>query len=261
MIVNNSDELKAEIIWALKSVYSGYSYNSSKDMSSLFHTMFPDSKIAKDMTIDADKIRYVINFGIAPIFKSMLVESIKLSECYVVCFDKSLNSETQNYEMDDILIRFFDAKDNKVKTCYLDSQYLGHSTHSDLIRGYNETAKDLDENKLVQISMDGPNFSLKMLQKINEERTANEFHHLISIGSCGLHTIHGTFCTGAEATDWSIKKVLRGVYIVLHDSPARGENYQEITGSDTFPLNFCTTWYLYLSIIYIYIYIYIYIFI
>ena len=31
-IVNNSDKRKAEIIWALKSVCSGYSYNSSKDM-------------------------------------------------------------------------------------------------------------------------------------------------------------------------------------------------------------------------------------
>ena len=217
--------------------------------------MFPDSKIAKDMTIGTDKIRYVINFGIAPIFKSMLVESIKLSECYVVCFDESLNNETQNCEMN-VLIRFFDAKDNKVKTRYLDSQYLGHSTHSDLIRGYNEAVKDLDENKLVQISMDGPNVNLKMLQKINEERTANEFHHLISIGSCGLHTVHGAFRTGAEATDWSIKKILRGAYIVLHDSPARREDYQEITGSDTFPLNFCAARYLYLyvSIIYIYIY-------
>ena len=48
----------------------------------------------------------------------MLVESIKLSECYVVYFDESLNNETQNCEMD-VLIRFFDAKDNKAKTCYL----------------------------------------------------------------------------------------------------------------------------------------------
>ena len=138
VIVNNSDKLKAEIICALKSVYSGYSYNLSKDMSSLFHTMFPDSKIAKGVTNGTGKIRYVINFGIAPIFKSMLlVEPIKLSECYVVCFDESLNNETQNCEMD-VLIRFFDVKGNKVKTCYLDSEYLGHSMHSDLIRDYNE---------------------------------------------------------------------------------------------------------------------------
>ena len=66
----------------------------------------------------------------------------------------------------DVII-FFDAKNNKVKTRYLDLQYLGHSTHSDLIRSYNEAVKDLDENKLVQISMDGPIVNLKMLQKIN----------------------------------------------------------------------------------------------
>ena len=185
----------------------------------------------------------------------MLVESIKLSECYVVCFDESLNNKTQNCEMD-ILIRFFDAKDNKVKTRYLDLQYLGHSTHSDLIRGYNEVVKDLNENKPVQISMDGANIILKMLQKISEERKANEFHHLISIGSCGLHTIHGAFRTGPEATDWSTRKILRGAYIVLHDSTARREDYQEITGSDTFPVNFCATGYLYLSFIYIYMCLY-----
>ena len=63
----------------------------------------------------------------------MLVEA-KLSECSVVCFDESLNSKTQNCEID-VQIRFFDAKDIKFKTRYLDSQCLGHSTHSDLIRG------------------------------------------------------------------------------------------------------------------------------
>ena len=78
----------------------------------------------------------------------MLVELIKLSKCYVVSFDESLNNETQNCKMDG-LIRFCAAKDNKVKTRYLDSQYFGHSMRSDLIRGYNEAVKDLDENKLV----------------------------------------------------------------------------------------------------------------
>ena len=69
--------------------------------------------------------------------------------------------------------------------------------------------------------MDGLNVNLKLLKKINEEQTSNEFHHLISIGSCGLHTTHGDFCAGAEATEWSIKKTLTGAYDVLHDSSAR----------------------------------------
>ena len=89
--------------------------------------------------------------------------------------------------------------------------------------------------------MDGPNVNLKLPEKINEERTLNEFHCLIFIGSCGLHTIHTAFRSGVEATEWSIKKILTGSYYVLHDSPARREDYQEVTGSNKFPLNFCGT--------------------
>ena len=204
VVVNNSEKRKAEFIWTLKTVSSGYSNNSSKDISNLFYAMFPDSKIAKDTRLGADKVKYVINFGIAPVFKNALTESIKKSEFYVVSFDESFNDNTQNCEMD-ILIRYFDADDSKIKTRYLDSHCFGHSTHSDLLREYNKALKDLCENKLVQISIDGLNVNLKLLEKINEERTSNEFHRLISIGSCGLHTIHGAFRAGAEATEWSIK--------------------------------------------------------
>ena len=118
VVVNNSGKLKAEIIWTLKTVSSGYSNNSSKDISNLFYAMFPDSKIAKDMRLCADKVKCVINFGIAPVFKNALTESIKKSEFNVVSFDESLNDSTQNCEMN-VLIRYFGADDNKIKTCYL----------------------------------------------------------------------------------------------------------------------------------------------
>ena len=103
----------------------------------------------------------------------------------------------------------FDANDNTMKTRYLDSHFPGHSTHTDLLREYHKALKDLCENKLVQISMDGLNVNLELLKKINEERTSNEFHCLISIGSCGLHTIHGAFHAAAEAIEGSIKKILQ----------------------------------------------------
>ena len=90
--------------------------------------------------------------------------------------------------------------------------------------------------------MDGLNVNLKLLEKISEERTSNEFRHQISMGTCRLHMIHGAFHTGAEATEWSIKKVLTRTYYILHNSPAKREDYQEVTGSNKFPLNFCSTW-------------------
>ena len=87
--------------------------------------MFLDSKIAKDMRLGADKVKYVINFGIAPAFKNALTECMKKSEFCIVSFDESLNDNTQNCEMD-VVIRYFDADGNKIKTRYLDSHFLGH---------------------------------------------------------------------------------------------------------------------------------------
>ena len=61
VVVNNSEKLKAEIIWTLKTVYSVYSNNSSKDISNTCYAMFPDSKIAEDVRLGFGKVKYVIN--------------------------------------------------------------------------------------------------------------------------------------------------------------------------------------------------------
>ena len=48
--------------------------------------------------------------------------------------------------------------------------------------------------------MDGRNVNLKFLQLIQKDREENQQYGLIDIGSCGLHTIHNAFKTGAEET-------------------------------------------------------------
>ena len=45
-------------------------------------------------------MRYVVNFGITPVFKSILIDSVKKAEVFVAIFDESLNEQTQNCEMD-----------------------------------------------------------------------------------------------------------------------------------------------------------------
>ena len=94
VVVNSSEKIKAEIIWTLTTVSSVYSNNSSKDFSNLFYAMFPDSKIAKDMRLGVGKVKYIIDFGMAPVFKNAWTESIKKSEFCVVRFDASLNDST-----------------------------------------------------------------------------------------------------------------------------------------------------------------------
>ena len=79
----------------------------------------------------------------------------------------------------------------------------------------------------------------KYFEALENYRAECELPKLINIGSCSLHIIHGAFQTGAEKSSWNLKKTLRGIWQILHDSPARREDYEAVTGSTTYPLSFC----------------------
>ena len=98
--------------------------------------MFTDNNIAKSIRVRADKMRYVVHFWITPVFKSILVYSVKKAEVFLALFGESLNKQTQNCEMD-ILIRYFDDDiESMVKVRYLTSNFIRHSTHTDLYREF-----------------------------------------------------------------------------------------------------------------------------
>ena len=101
--------------------------------------------------------------------------------------------------------------------------------------------KQLDVNKLLQISVDGPSVNQKFLEWLWKERKGDEQYQVINIGSCGLHTILGAFKTGAENTKWNIKQVLKGAYEVFDDSPARRDDFESVTGTKVYPFFFCVT--------------------
>ena len=69
---------KAEIVWSLKSVCSGFRNNSASDINQVFTAMFPDSKIAKSFQSGPYKLNYICNFGLAPFLKTIL--KLKKSE-------------------------------------------------------------------------------------------------------------------------------------------------------------------------------------
>ena len=71
---------------------------------------------------------------------------------------------------------------------------------------------------------------MKWLSEVQNERQRNKFSSLIDIGSCNLHL-----------SSWDLHKILKGSFKLLHDSPARREDYVNLTGSDEYPLQFCGT--------------------
>ena len=89
--------------------------------------------------------------------------------------------------------------------------------------------------------MDRPNVNLKFYKEFSRLYKEENCHCLIDIGTCSLYSVHNSFQTGVEATGWKVKKVLKGAFHILHNSPARREGYESQAGSTTYPFMFCFT--------------------
>ena len=240
LYVESTSTARAEIVWTLKSVLSGFSTRASDDMSQTLAAMYPEIEELKSFQMSRTKAMYVVNHGLAPYFKSLLKNDLLKTDFLVYSFDESLNDATQTTEMD-LHVRFWDSAENKVKVRYYDSTFLGHATHTDILDHFKSITDTIPSEKLYQISMDGPNVNLKFYKEFSALYKENNFHSLVNIGTCSLHTVHGSFRSGVAATGWGIKKVLKGAYYVLHNSPARREDYESQSGSSKYPFNFIVT--------------------
>lgn len=235
--VTKDDVLSAELIWAMKLVFSHTSYNSFNDAAAIFQKMFDDSSKAKSMTLGRAKMAYLVSFGLAPYFKNQLISTLKDVE-YVICFDEALNKIVQRGQMD-LYVRFWNVNKEEVSTRYLCSVFLGHSTASDLLKSFFEGISELDKKKLLQVSLDGPNVNLKFLRDLRECLINDGSCNLLDIGSCGLHVVHGAFRTGHGATGWHLNELFKDMHRLFKNSPARRADYISITGIQRFPLRFC----------------------
>jgi len=90
---------RTEILWTMKMVKNHYSYRSSDDMKLLFQSMFPDSSIAKQLSIGRTNVSYIVSFGLAPYLYQAVIDGVKLSEL-TICFDEALNKIAQRGQMD-----------------------------------------------------------------------------------------------------------------------------------------------------------------
>ena len=86
----NTQTMKAEIIWALKTVVSGLSDNWSNDISNCFHVTCPNNATAEQFSLGRTKSTYVVNHGLSTYFSELLTENVNLSDCLALLFDKVL---------------------------------------------------------------------------------------------------------------------------------------------------------------------------
>lgn len=238
--LQSKESRKAEIIWTLSCVQDHYSFRSSENKSELFRKMFWDSNIAQQYSLGKTKQSYLLTFGLAPYFKDLLVDTLKLSSFFTVIFDEAFNDVLQKEQMD-ILVRFWSA--DRVVTRYLGSEFLNGGKAEDLLSALKNGLSEFKTDQILQLGMDGPNVNLKVHRLYVEDRKKldKEMPDLIDIGTCSLHVIHGALQTGMKKSGWEIERVLKCLWRLFHDTYVRRTSYTDITNSTVFPLKFCAT--------------------
>ena len=152
--------------------------------------------------------------GLTPYFKELLGKV----EHFVCLFDESHNHVTKKGQME-LHVQFWDSTTNSVKTRYFKSQFLGKAAAADILKSFKSCMNGLDKEKLRQVSMDSPNVNTKFFLNLNEVRQDQELSQLVSIETCGMHTVHNTFKNGKNASGWKLKILLSSMFEIFHESP------------------------------------------
>ena len=139
--------------------------------------------------------------------------------------DESYNKIPRRGQMD-LHVRFWDIENNCVATRYFNSKFLGKAAAQDIYEKFNECISELDENKLLQVSSDGPNVNLAFLDLLNEHRSDNELSGLINIGTYSLRIIHNSIKHGENSSGWKINKLLQSRYKIFEEAPKGSKKYE-----------------------------------
>lgn len=130
--------------------------------------MFPDSEIAKQFHLGKDKISYLVNFGLAPFFQSKFNALLKTCVAYTVIFDEAFNKISQKGQMD-IILHFYNIEEETVCTMYYNSVFLGRARATEILESFKLGLKSLPLDKMINISMDGPNANWKFIRLLETE--------------------------------------------------------------------------------------------
>ena len=77
--MHDGTKIEAEIRWILYCIKHNFSDNSMTNFLITMQTMFPDSTIAKQMTLSPSKIKTVTNYGLNHYFRDLLLEEVLCS--------------------------------------------------------------------------------------------------------------------------------------------------------------------------------------
>ena len=203
--------VNAEILQALQFADCNYSFASAKTDADRFRKMFPDSMIAKCYQQSATKVKYAIQYGIAPYVKEKLIYDVR-NKPFTFKFDETTNREVKKQY--DGYLQYWSGTHNEIINAYCGSLFVGHCNSDQLVEHFNEFVENLslDCKFLLHIGMDGPNVNLSFEQKLMLQLEELYGTSMLKLGSCSLHPVHTAFRKGILELSFNLDSFFHDIH-------------------------------------------------
>ena len=218
---------RAEIYRALQVAHHNYSFNSTAGDSQLFKLMFPNDPIAKLYSQADSKVKYNLQFGIAPHCKEALIFDVKRTP-FTFKFDETTNQNVDKQY--DGYLQYWSNEESKIVNRYCGSLFLGHCYSDDLVDHFKHFMADneLNPDYLLHLGMDGPSTNLAFQRKLGEALDKTHKTSFLNLGTCSLHPVHTAFRKGITSMACDIDSLFIDLHFFFKLSSARREDYSNL---------------------------------
>jgi len=199
-ILSSEDQvIRAEILRCLDIIESNSSFSAANSDNDKYKLMFPDSKIASSYGQKADKVKYMIQFGIAPYLQKIILNELKELP-FSFRFDETTTSQVKKQY--DAYATYHSVHFKQIITSYLGTLFVGRCTANDLLQYTTDllTKVKLVPENIISLGMDGPSVN-KLFKEKFESDLQKRGHSIIDVGSCPLHTVSNGFSVGLKSID------------------------------------------------------------
>ena len=162
---------KAEIIAAFQFASQNTPFTSAGGLPAICQVHFPDSVIAKSVSLSATKISYIVSYALSPYFIQRTVKEIT-EGCtfYTLHFDETLSDQVKKQM--DLLLGYWSTKHQEVWVQYCTSIMFGHAKAEEVTKGMIAAMQkwDLPIKYLLFLGMDGLNVNMSICGKLNDKK-------------------------------------------------------------------------------------------
>lgn len=223
---SQEDCVRAELIWAMKSVKSNIAPAACEDLKDIFMAMFPKA-VPEKFSLGPTKLSYLITEALGPYFFNNMLEDAKNSY-YSLLYDETTNNS--NHKELQVGIRYWSTKDNEVSFHHLKTVFMGHATAVEVADQLKTiiNLNGLTFKNLIMLGSDGPNVNKKvfrLMDKIVEEERGSRLLH---IGFCNLHVVHNSYLKGLSKFGDVGKELIIHIFHFFKKFPSRWDDFSVI---------------------------------